>query len=846
MIRPRRGAVLPFLLGMAALTSALLVPGRVQAQEGSFEEGFFEVVVHRIPTRITVTTLVDERGAVLIPLQPIVELVGIPLQSEGDLLSLEWPPDAWHTEIRMAARSVDVGGDVEEVPAQDFVVRDGVLYLAPRVLGRVLAARVDVDWAGLAIVITENAEFPATRRLEREARRERERLATERLRSGGSEVPFAPRTGGAAGTWGMSLNGGEGAYRGTFRASVGGSVFGGATETGGTLNFGDGVQDAFTEGYVRFHRVFPGSPLVRQVEAGNVLSQGPVARRIVGFALTNEPFTTPRYFADALIQPTVPAGWEYEVYQGDALVGVSSGEDPEALRAPLNYGNTPVRVRMIGPAGQERVEELLYVVPPSRIPAGTWRYSLGMGPCQDPGCDSYGWAELHRGVTSWFTVGLGLDRLDPAEGSADVREYGYVGLTPLPGMNLEVQAQPGAFFRSGLDMATAGSGVYGATYAWTRPVGDAPTLDGWYGQFSASVPMNLFGGRTLTGRLQVRGSERSQVDSWQIFTATTVRRSYVSAEFESGLQQRKVLTGRLFTPLGTLFHGVLADVAASAGVGATSRGPEILELGTSFRPITTGSVSVDLRFRRGSTPLLSVGFVARRPQGYVQARAARGSSSGLFLAADGGLAYDSGTGVVTLPFQSLGRSGIRGRVFHDLDGDGVAGPDEPPAAGIDVLVQGGRVTTDARGEYLTWEVQPYEVASVAVDSLSIDPSWVPAPRQVLMRPSPNLFNAVDLPLLRTREVVGRVEMAGEMSRPLGGVRIEVVDAGGTVVASARTFSDGVFYVQRVPPGSYTVRVAPSSAQALGLADVPTVSVTVTGGTDAEVDVPTLVIPSGGK
>jgi hypothetical protein len=838
----RRWGALPTLGAGAALLFLGLLPSGVRGQDAVFEEGFFEVFVQRIPNRITVSTLVDARGAVLIPLRPIVDLVGIPVQSDGDALILEWPPGAWRTVIRRDQRLVSVGGEEEVVPAAEFVVRVDGLFVSSRVLARVLAARVDLDWAGLAVVISENPEFPATRRLEREARRERERLAAERLRPDRRDLAFAPHSGGGAGTWGVSLTGAEGSYRGSLRTAVGGSVLGGATEMGGTVSFGDNVQESFGESYLRFHRVFPNGTLVRQVEVGSVLSRGPVARRILGFGLTNEPYTTPRYFADALIQPAVPAGWEFEVYQGDALVGVSSRDDPESLRAPLNYGNTPVRVRMIGPAGQERVEELLYVVPPDRLPAGAWRYNLGLGPCQDPGCDSYGYAELRRGFTSWLTAGVGVDRIDPAEGDAEARGFGYLGFSPTQNVSMELQAQPGAFLQAGLDVATAGSGAYGASYAWTRPAGDAPTMDGWYSQFSANVPLNVFGGRTVAGRVQLRGNQRGTIDSWQLFSATTVRRSYVSAEFEAGLQVNKVLTARVFTPLGSDWHRYLADLAVSTGVGATSRGPEILEVGASFRPAATGSVSVDLRFRRGSSPLLSVGFVARRPQGYFQARAASGSGSGLFLAADGGVAFDRETGLVPLPFQSLGRAGIRGRVFRDLDGDGIQGDGEPGEPGVDVLVQGDRVTTDAQGDYSTWEVRPYEAATVAVDSLSIDYSWVPAPRQALLRPSPNMFNEVNLPLLQTREVAGRVLLDGAEPQPLGGVLVEIVDGEGNVLARQRTFSDGVYYVQRVPPGEYTVRVAPSSATALGLTEPPSARLLVRGGAADDVEVPPLLVP----
>ncbi len=809
------------------------------------EEGFFEVYVQRVPTRVTVTTLVDQRGTVLIPLRPVVEHVGIPLKADGRTLVLEWPPGAWRTVLDLDARTVASAGDTEAVPGTEWAERNGELYVSSRVLARILAARVDVDWADLSIVISQNAEFPATRQLEREARRERERLAAERLSAEAPDLPFRPRYGGLTGAWGLALSGAQDLYRGTFRSGLGGSVWGGATEVGGTLAFGDHVGESFGEGYARYSRVFPNASIVRQLQVGSVLSEGPVARRLVGVTLTNEPYTMPRYFAEALVQPTVPAGWEYEVYQGETLVGVSTGGDPAQLRAPLNYGNTPVRVRMIGPAGQERTEELLYVVPATRIPAGQWRYDAGLGSCRDPSCDTYAYGELRRGVTGWMTAGLGVDRLAPLEGSVRVRPYGYLGVSTLQSVNLDVQAQPGSFLQADLQLATVQRGTYGASYAWTRPTGDAPTLDGWYGQLSATVPANFLGGRSVSGRLLLRGTETGRADSWQALLATTVRRSYVSTDWESGLQERRMLTTRVFTPLGSPYAGPFRDLATSLGIGASSRGGELLELGVSFRPVPTGSLSLDLRFNRGSPALLSIGFVSRRPQGYFQARAARGSSAGVFLQGDGGATWDPEAGVVPLPFQSLGRSGIRGQVYYDVDGDGRPSQGDLPAAGVQVMVRGDRVTTGEDGSYRAWEVRPYDVVRIAVDSLSIDPGWVPAPREVLIRPSPNVFNEVSLPLRRTREVMGRVELGGSEPRALAGVAVEVRDGAGRLVATERTFSDGVFYFQRIPPGRYTIGVARTSLNALGATVGRPVPLEVPAAGDAPVEVPVLRVRPGG-
>jgi hypothetical protein len=74
-------------------------------------------------------------------------------------------------------------------------------------------------------------------------------------------------------------------------------------------------------------------------------------------------------------------------------------------------------------------------------------------------------------------------------------------------------------------------------------------------------------------------------------------------------------------------------------------------------------------------------------------------------------------------------------------------------------------------------------------------------------------------------------------RPVGGARVEVVDAEERVVAEERTFSDGEFYIARVRPGRYVVRV-PATAAAGGAAET-TVEIPVAG--EGEIVLPTLVL-----
>jgi len=114
--------------------------------------------------------------------------------------------------------------------------------------------------------------------------------------------------------------------------------------------------------------------------------------------------------------------------------------------------------------------------------------------------------------------------------------------------------------------------------------------------------------------------------------------------------------------------------------------------------------------------------------------------------------------------------------------------------------------------------------------------------EYLLRLTPNAYTRLDLPLLRTREASGRVRWRGAPGA-LGGITVEIRRDGERDPRRAVTFSDGEFYVTRLPAGDYTLTVAASSLRALSAGtDPPAVRFTVpaTGGADA-VDIPPIYL-----
>jgi len=209
--------------------------------------------------------------------------------------------------------------------------------------------------------------------------------------------------------------------------------------------------------------------------------------------------------------------------------------------------------------------------------------------------------------------------------------------------------------------------------------------------------------------------------------------------------------------------------------------------------------------------------------------------------ASGAVAFGSVRHATPLEYGGLGLSGVEGHVFRDVDGDGKLGGADEPVANASVRIGGLVTRTDARGRYSIWNVLPYEAVNVRIDTLSLeDPGWVPALPARALRPSPQQYSQVEFGLVRTRELTG-VLLPGPKLATTAGVGLELRDVEGGALYTARTFSDGAFYISRVRPGRYRLTLAPSSATALGITTPPQVDVVIGGDAETVVEVPAITL-----
>ncbi len=88
-------------------------------------------------------------------------------------------------------------------------------------------------------------------------------------------------------------------------------------------------------------------------------------------------------------------------------------------------------------------------------------------------------------------------------------------------------------------------------------------------------------------------------------------------------------------------------------------------------------------------------------------------------------------------------------------------------------------------------------------------------------PRPGKVQSIDFPVVITGEIDGTVYLLEQdKKRGIGNALIELVDAQGKVVSTARSADDGYYIIPAVPPGHYLVRISPEQIDKLVLRDLP--------------------------
>jgi hypothetical protein len=809
------GVVAPSLAQLA-LRNAPVIEHDSAGRDTAYVDAVIQLNIDNGPS--DVVPALEYNSTLLLPLRRFFDMAEIHVDTValGDSAVAVLEPG--HVVLRFipGAHVLLRGADSVPYDTADVAWSDGDLFVATGLLDRLLGVRTIVEWENLSAMVGRSAGLPVVQR----TRRERRHQLLYRPAPPGQvlDVPLRQRVvDGAVFTWSATAATSGPTNQLSVNLGFGTGLLGGSAELRPQLWSDHGASSAQLQ--ASWTRAWSESHWIRQARLGDVPTSGRRSMLVQGAVVTNAPFIRSSEFDIEPIVGNVPAGWEAELYDGGRLLGYADANAVGAFRVPLQlrYGQNPFNLVLYGPSGEMVQQKRTIRVPSSRLPDGQLEYSFATGLCQYDPCDGLVSGDVRYGLTSHVTVQGGSDAFFQKLGGTLWQPYAVVSAAPLPALGLTGEAVVNGHLRASADysptedllasatitrFARAGASYSGAGSQTSESDGSLFWRPGWmHGALffnGTGLVSNSPGLRQVVERLSAT-TQVGQIRYSLGFLYNTLYRGAAgdSAGFAIDASADAVLFGpwpwlRTSTVQGQLaVEPARGLTALRASIGR--RISRLLRLDAAVGWFRAGGLSLELGLTTAT----------RGPRAGTRSRLSSEAGSQALTFSSGSVAWDPRSGLVRLgDGADLDRAGVSGVLFRDDNGNGVQDPGEPGLAGIPVRVGGFATETDSEGRFAAWGLFPSEPVQIEVDTLALpDPHYLLAARAIRVRPSPNAFGGVQLPVLVGAEVAGFVVLGDQA---VGGVPVVLRELNTGVEINIFTFADGAFYRTAVPPGEYEV------------------------------------------
>lgn len=818
------------LLGACALAFATATPAFAQiafgstaslpkaspARDTAYVDAVIQLDIENGPS--AVMPALANGSTLLLPLRQFLDMAEIRIEAFALRDSAVAMVEPGHVALRFnpAAGVLTQGAISVPYDTMDVVWWDGDLFVATGLLDELLGLRTSVEWQNLSAMVGHAAALPVNQRIRRERRHQllyRPQLALQTL-----DIPLRQRVvDGAVLSWSLTAATSGPTNQLSLDLGLGAGVLGGSAELRPQLWSDHGASGS--ELLASWTRVWSGSYLVRQVRLGDVQSNGLRSRLLDGGVITNAPFIRSSEFDVEPVVGNVPAGWEVELYDGGRLLGYADADAVGTFRVPLQlrYGQNPFNLVLYGPSGEIVQQKRTVRVPTSRLPGGQLEYALAVGGCRYDPCNGLLSADVRYGLSSQVTVQGGSDAfLDGPRGTL-WQPYAVVSAAPLSSFALTGEGVVNGHLRAEAAFEPTADLRANATY--TRYAAAGALYSGAAARSAQSDASLFWRPGWMHGALFFEGTGL-------VSSGPSMRQSVARVSATTLVGQIRYSLGVLHSALDLGTAGDSSQFAFDASADAMLLGPwpwlrtatvqgqlavEPSRGLTAVRAAVGRRLSQLLRldaaigwYRAGGISL-ELGLTTAMPGPRVgsRSRIASGAGSSELTFAYGAVAWDPRSRLLKLgDGADLGRGGISGVLFQDDNGNGVRDPGEPGLPDIPVSVGGWPAKTDGDGRFAAWGLSPSEPVQIDVDTLSFaDPHFLlPAP-VLRVRPTPNAFGDIQVPVVVGAEVSGFVVL-GDQALAAMPVVLRELNTGAELTIT--TFGDGAFYRAAVPPGDYEV------------------------------------------
>jgi hypothetical protein len=562
-----------------------------------------------------------------------------------------------------------------------------------------------------------------------------------------------------------------------------------------------------------------------------------------GAVITNRPLAVQAAFDRTRFEGDLPVGWEAELYRNGELLGFAKPDANQRYLfddVQLLYGENRVDIVLYGPQGQTRSREEVINIGQDNVPAGKTWY----------------WAGFSQPNRDLFALHKPPDLPDQPKAQATVSlEHGIDDRTSV-GMLARAMliGDERVTFMEGTVRRSVGPAIVEVSASRDSGGGTAARAQ-LLGKFGS---VNISAEALVANDFHLQGGEKQSVREARVALDAPIRigRTILPAHADVHLtdqmdgSRQLEAAARLSANLDRF--NLATDIQYRKQFQTSGPSPpselNLALIGSGrvgdvrLRGSTSFDISPTARFRsaevsaywsasdtvdwEGVLAYDSAGHRGRVRLTHVRRFDTMGIAFTGEAATDGSLAFGVShnfsldpTHGLNLSRRPLAQAGVvRATVYRDLNDNGVRDPAEPfePGALITTGTRQAERKTDAKGAVTIGGLTTFTPVPVGIDLTSLDdPMLTPKKALQVVVPRPGVPAEVEIGLVGGGDIEGAIVKSGGLG--FEGLDLELVDGNGKIAGTARTDFDGFFLFERVPYGSYQLRVAKDSAIAAKIA-----------------------------
>jgi hypothetical protein len=789
-----------------------------EPSEAEYDEVLITLNVARIGS-IEIPAIVYKETAYL-PVKQIFDYLKIWNTLSADLRSVDGffiNPGAPYS-INKSWNLVTYAGKKYQLQPSDMILTETALYLRTDFFGQVFGLNCQFSFRSLTVNLTTTVELPALREMKMETmHKNMSLLKNEKKADTIIKRTFSLLRLGML-DWSVLITREMNNLQNT-RISLGvGAILAGG-EANLFLNHFNDRPFKMREQYYFWRNVNNESKVLKQVVLGKILANpaSTIFSGITGFQVSNTPTTFRRSFGTYTLSDKTEPDWLVELYVNNVLVNFTRADASGffSFEVPMVYGNSVVRLRFFGPWGEERTREQNLSIPFNFLPKNKLEYTLSGGIVDDKSNSRFTRTQFNYGLNKRITIGGGMEYLSSVSG----------GLMPFINTSVRLGS---AMFLTGEHIHGVRSG---AVLSYRMP--SNLRIEATYQRFNKdqkAIQINYLDEKKLVLSKPFRGAKYSAFTRFTLnqftlsdnpkkskFTSVEWLMSVVAFGISSNLTNFAVINEKgvplAFTNLAMTKRFPRGfNILPQVQYEYSRKQFSLLKMEVEKSLFNRGFLNISYEWDlKNDNYIAGIGF--RYNFSFAQAAfSARRNKQGTTTMemARGSVLYDSKTSFIGVTDQNtVGKGGLIVAPYLDLNCNNKRDANEPPAPGLKMKINGGRIQRNERNHTIrVTGLDAYTSYFVELDKNSFDNiSWQIKKSTLRINIDPNHFTYLEVPVSVVGEVSGTVYFEGQNGKNgIGRIIVKIYNKEGVQVARTITEADGFFTYLGLPAGKYTVKV----------------------------------------